>query len=947
AVSGFYFEAVGPVAILAASGAEQVSAVSNDGTFRLLLPGNNGETWTILISEQTVPDRDVTANLRFIQDTVAPVLTVEDTLPELTDAELVEIAGTVFDALTGISDVFVVSSRFGAQRFGMVLDEDNVFFGEVPLDIGDNELTVVAVDGAGNEANVSVSVKRNVPFSPKLLITSPADGDVVSVDSSSVQGKVYTGLEANQVQLFLNGQLVFPQATDPLDGYPFTFDDVRLNEGFNLLQVTAQTPAGPADDSIVITLQSTPPDPEEIPPPDVEITSPTVNTTVSDTAITITGNVASSGGDVTVTVNGEEVEIIGADATGGNFDFTLDLIDCNAAQVEVVVVATDAAGNTTTETFIITCDKDAPVLVLENPSVLDPPSVTRIPDNPIALRGKVTDANLGGVSVNGQTISVTPDAEEDTYTFLADLSLPVQQDTSITVEAWDAAGNTSSREFILNVDTPLSIEFISPRDGTELQVQGTDAEVEVVGRIVGDNAGFELTASADGGQPVAMSFDGDVVTASLTVAAVEGLHEFVIEARDASAALVSRTKSTVDFINIDNIPLEIVQREPANRERGVELSEFIELHFNKPIDPTKLSVEVRETIHGLTYDLTQTNEVEGLGSNRIPPLVEVHRDQEVIDGSLVTFPGNRMVAYYPERDYAYDADIFVDVIYDGQELDRFTYKIRPLPTFVQGIIMDQLLNPVSDITVAIPELELRVTSDENGSFAFGFGLPADENIPGGRHRVVFNPNLQSPVYGTLEFFVNVEEGRLNRAGTTMLPILNPDVPFQQIESGQAEVVLAENELRLDLSEAELNFPDGRREGNVHVQFTPLENIPYAILQIGLPHWIFAVQPVGVEASGGVGVEIDMPTLNGSHAYIPSDGTLVLLLGLDKEAQQIIPVGVGRIEQRSVKSLAPVEFEVLDVIGYAFIAEDNQFILQKFENGEISFQQVITELEAQP
>lgn len=54
---------------------------------------------------------------------------------------------------------------------------DQAFSAQVTLDEGDNAITVVAVDRAGNRATASVTVGLDtVP--PVLVITSPRDGEV-------------------------------------------------------------------------------------------------------------------------------------------------------------------------------------------------------------------------------------------------------------------------------------------------------------------------------------------------------------------------------------------------------------------------------------------------------------------------------------------------------------------------------------------------------------------------------------------------------------------------------------------------------------------------------------------------------------------------------------------------------------------------------------------------
>ena len=81
---------------------------------------------------------------------------------------------------------------------------------------------------------------------------------------------------------------------------------------------------------------------------------------------------------------------------------------------------------------------------------------------------------------------------------------------------------------------------------------------------------------------------------------------------------------------------------------------------------------------------------------------------------------------------------------------------------------------------------------------------------------VANPDLQNAKYGSVEAFFAIREGELNGVE----PLLTPEVPFVSLRGGDPDVLLAEGELRLDLSEAEILFPDGADRGSAHAQFAP-------------------------------------------------------------------------------------------------------------------------------
>jgi len=189
-------------------------------------------------------------------------------------------------------------------------------------------------------------------------------------------------------------------------------------------------------------------------------------------------------------------------------------------------------------------------------------------------------------------------------------------------------------------------------------------------------------------------------------------------------------------------------------------------------------------------------------------------------------PGNAAVAFYPSADYAYNASINVQVTYDNQALEVFQFKVRPLPTFLQGFAADPLMQPIAHIDVLLPELNRRTTTNSEGSYTFGAGESAQHSLPEGRHRIVFNPEMKNPLYGSIENFVTVEGGRLNKTGLTIVPIINKAEPFRLLSGGVNPVILAGGDLKLDLTNASVQFPNGRSRGNVHTQYMLRQNILY-------------------------------------------------------------------------------------------------------------------------
>jgi hypothetical protein len=265
---------------------------------------------------------------------------------------------------------------------------------------------------------------------------------------------------------------------------------------------------------------------------------------------------------------------------------------------------------------------------------------------------------------------------------------------------------------------------------------------------------------------------------------------------------------------------------------------------------------------------------------------------------------------------------------------------------IEGFVTDSAANPVAGIEVALPDLALTATTNADGAYSFGFGMNLKQTIPDGRHRLVVNPDMQNRAYGTLDQWVRVRQGRLNSGPVVKLPVLSEKIPFRRILSGRVDNLLADGALQLDLSKAELTFPDLRNQGDVHVQFLSVEQLPYAPLSFATPLWIFCLQPGAINVSGQVGLTLAIPKRTGSYAYLDDFGQRVVLVGLDPEALMIVPVGVARIDAdtKTVVSQGPVHLRRLDIIGYVLIDEQGQPLLEQYVNGEINLQQLIAELE---
>lgn len=929
-ITGKYTEATGPVSITATATNGTVKTQDrSDNKFNLLLPVAQGLNWSISVSELTVPDRTTTLSLTLKEDQQAPVITIEGDATRSVDTESILISGTAVDIGIGIKDVYLTSNRYAGQEFGSILSGDS-FSSEMPLQSGENVITVTAIDRMGNQATAQVTVTLRAAVIPKISILTPATGTVFYDNTITVTGEVYTQQAADQIKITLGNQQVFPTQSSALDTYSFSFTNVRLNEGFNPIVVTVDTPAGIAETNAIVSYSSTPPVPDVTPAPVVTISSPRETSFVNASSVIISADINSQAGISSVTIAGQPVTLVGQTANYKTFQYEYSLVGVEG-QVSIDIVATDSLNQSTTKTLNLSNDTLAPVISITTPGIVLSDAVNSTNEMPYKLQGTVNDINLTGFSINGNTVSLLPGATAGSYEFAVDLNLPTGAGQIVSLEAWDTAGNRSSQEIIFDVTLPVQIEIISPRDKTEIASKTTGSNIDVVARLTGMEAGYTASLVFDADAAVPMNMDGNVANLGIQTPLNSGEHTVTIQIQDAALQVISSRSVSVTLKNVENIPLAVERTEPANDEKGVDPNERINVYFNQPIDPALLQIQVHETVHGKTYDLA-SQEGKGMGELSLPGLIDIHKDMEAIAGTLSQYPGNRYSTFNPAELYNYNADIYVTVTYNNAELHRYNFKVKTVPTIISGMVRDQLGEAIEGIEVTVPEFELSGLTDEKGNFSL-HSEKAGKTVKEGRYSINYNPDMAKAIYGTVSNDFSLQLGNINTVSTQLVPLLNPGIPFTYVRSGQNPALLATGNMELDLSSATLTFPNGRDTGNLHVQFAKVSELGFNTMKEATPYWMYAVQPAGIEVSGGVGVKFQMPILFGSYDYVPTNGTLVVILGFSNDSKLIEPVGVGSIQDNVVTSVGKLSIQTMDYFGYAMVDTEHQPILQRFADGE--------------
>ena len=878
-------------------------------------------------------------------DLVEPVLIVENESPLLSSDSMLIVRGNAADPveLTSVfKEVTVTSSRFESNVFRGSRDETTGDFQiEVPLELGLNELTVVASDNWGNKVSTVLQITRQtVPIFDNLL---PANGTVTTEDTIDISGIVRTSFSPSDFTLEVNESRVEVITTSEPGVYSFGFENLELEVGENRFQLVLSSQLGGVEQTLLV--RYLPEIGDEIRPPIISGISPPNGTVINTPSFNMVASLESLAGPLAVSLNGEQ--LLDRDDERSTYTLSEELtFGGGQTQLSVTIEAQDALGKLSTQTLVYYLDMSGPIITLDQPYLTDGVQ-NQVTQSRLTLSGSIQDDNLSGVLVNDQSLTLTAGNQPGQYRFEFTVPVTGNAPVPVTFNAYDRSGNTSVLEYVFINTSTAQISALLPAPDTTVVAREGTASVQVVAQLSGQIADLDAFVYL-GGDPSgqqAMNISGDRASTELSVPDSADQQTIIYELRDSGGNVVGSDSRVLKVQRFEDIPVELVRMEPTNNQRHVEPNSPIEVYFNRAIDPALLSVSVRETFNGKTY-----LNADALGEDFIYAqgyvLSDVNRNLEPVTGQTDMVPGNTGAVFSASRYFAYDADVFVEVKYDGESLSRSRFKVRELPTFVNGSVSDQFGQPLKGIQVKLVELDRTTVTNGDGGFTFGYQEAGDQTLPGGQFTLLINDEFGNPGFGTVRTSVHLQQNRINPLPRFTLQELDRNVPFANLNSG-VENTLLNGDLLIDLSAARLIFPNSRTSGPVHVQFLPFEHIGVGTYQSAMPHWLYGVQPKGIAVEGDVALNIAMPRLRGAYDYINLDVyEHVVLLGYSSERQIVEPIGVGKIESYRVSSVGKVHAESIDYLGYAIVLPDLLDELAEYANGQISIEQLKAALQTQ-
>jgi hypothetical protein len=198
-----------------------VVVVSGTGAWTADLAFADG-TQTITASATDAAGNTATATLTVTVDTLAPALSVTSPAYDLTNVATATVAGD-----TDVGATVTVNGN------AVTVGPTGSFSTSITLAAGENTITVVATDDAGNEATAEMTVTLDAT-APVVTVNSPADNLATDVSAVTVSGTV----DDSAATVLVNGIQVHPNAQG---GWSVS---VGLSEGSNTITVSAVDAAG-------------------------------------------------------------------------------------------------------------------------------------------------------------------------------------------------------------------------------------------------------------------------------------------------------------------------------------------------------------------------------------------------------------------------------------------------------------------------------------------------------------------------------------------------------------------------------------------------------------------------------------------------------------------------------------------------------------------------------
>ncbi|WP_147468489.1 Ig-like domain-containing protein [Corallococcus interemptor] len=420
--------------------------------------------------------------------------TVDQTAPTVAISTPADgaVIGTSTVTVTGTSSgATSVTLTFEGNDYGPIaVDASGNWSYTLPVSVpeGTHTVTAVSTDAAGNTSTPASSTFTVDLTVPTVAITTPANGTSVNTSTVTVTG---TTTNATSVMLTFEGTSYGPITVDASGNWSFPLPGT-LTEG--TYTVTAVSTNGAGTNSAAATSTFT----VDLTAPTVAISTPADGSTVNTPNVTVTGT-STGATSVTLTYGGTNYGPIPVDGAG-NWSYPLP-VSLTDGSYTVTVVATDAAGNTSTpDDTTFTVDLTAPEVDITSP--LDNATVA---SNTVTVTGTSVGATFVTLTFEGNDYGPIPVDASGNWSQA--LPGPLADGTyTVTAVATDSAGNEStpdSSTFTVDTTAP-TVAITTPASGSTV-----GANVTVTGTAAGGATSVTVTFQGTNYGPIPVDASGN------------------------------------------------------------------------------------------------------------------------------------------------------------------------------------------------------------------------------------------------------------------------------------------------------------------------------------------------------------------------------------------------------------------------------------------------------
>ncbi|WP_418303035.1 Ig-like domain-containing protein [Neobacillus drentensis] len=418
------------------------------------------------------------------------------------------LANEVTDKDTSVTGQAEAGAKVEVKVNGSVIGtgtagEDGQYKVNIDAQKAGTELVIIATDKAGNVSESTTVVIRDVTAPEKPVVNEVTDKD------TTVTGQAEAG---SKVEVKVNGTVIGTGTAGEDGQYEVTMDVQRA--GTELVIIATDKAGNVSETTTVVIRDVTAPE------------KPVVNE-VTDKDTTVTGQ-AEAGSKVEVKVNGS---VIGTGTAGEDGQYKVT-IDVQKAGTELVIIATDKAGNVSETTTVVVRDVTAP----------EQPLANEVTDKDTSVTGQAEAGAKVEVKVNGSVIGTGTAGEDGQYKVTIDVQ---KAGTELVISATDNSGNVSEQNAVMVKDatspTKPVVSTVSDRDTTITGVAepGSKVEVKANDSLIGTG-----TAGQDGKYKVTIR-----VQKAGTILAIIATDAAGNESEAATIKVLDKTEPAVLIVN--------------------------------------------------------------------------------------------------------------------------------------------------------------------------------------------------------------------------------------------------------------------------------------------------------------------------------------------------------------------------------------------------------------